>query len=220
MLQIEVINRKKESIVLECLPALSVAENRESFFKEIAQLFPTLSKEYKAIKEAYEVAELTFLDKKREDNITPYFNHLHYAALIVLYLQVTDHEVIIFTLLHDICEDYPKLWPLSRLKEKFGERVAYLVECGTKPPIKKDASDEEKKERDHRHYCRFCHHPREFFIGILSERLHNVLTLGACSPEKRKRKIDETRRYYMPFAADHIILFRELKEALENAERL
>ncbi len=201
--------------MLECLPRLDLAESKEYFFKKIAQIFPTLSKEYKAIEEAHELVEAVFIGKKRDDEVSPYIYHLRYSGLLALYLQVTDHEVIIFVLLHDISEDYPELWPINRIKEKFGENVARLVECATKPPIKEYSS---KEERDHRHYCRFCVHPRDFFKGILSERLHNVLTLSSCSLDKRRRKIAETWRYYMPFAQVHFILYYELKEALEKAD--
>lgn len=193
-----------------------MSENRESFFKRIARLFPTLSQQYQAILRAYDAAEEAFKDDVREEGVQ-YFEHLRGVALILLYLRVSDHELIIAALLHDILEDHPELWPLERIRREFGEQVALLVEYLTKPSESEYAT---KEERDHVYHCRFCIAPREFFLIKLADRLHNILTLAACSPEKRRRKIEETWRYYMPFAEEHFILYYELEEALMRAEQM
>ena len=202
--------------MLERLPPLSMSENRDSFFKRIARLFPTLSPQYQAIEKAYKAAKDAFHDDVREDGVR-YFEHLRGVALILLYLRVSDHELIIAALLHDILEDHPELWPLERIRKEFGERVALLVEYLTKPP---ESEYSTKEERDHVYHCRFCIAPREFFLIKLADRLHNILTLAACTPEKRRRKIEETWRYYMPFAEENFILYYELEEALMRAEQM
>lgn len=202
--------------MLERLPSLLAPENRESFFKRIALIFPTLDPRYKAIEKAYKDAKDAFREDIREGGVR-YFEHLRGVALILLYLRVTDYELIIAALLHDIVEDHPEIWSLERVRREFGERVALLVEYLTKPP---ESEYRTKEDRDHVYHCRFCIAPRDFFLIKLADRLHNVLTLDSCSPEKRQRKIIETWRYYMPFAEEHFILYYELEEALMLAEKM
>jgi hypothetical protein len=45
-----------------------------------------------------------------------------------------------------------------------------------------------------------------------------MYTIWSCEPDKRRRKIEETRRFYMPHAEKHLILLHELEEVLEHAE--
>jgi hypothetical protein len=46
-----------------------------------------------------------------------------------------------------------------------------------------------------------------------------MLTLWTCTEEKRKRKVEETVAYYLPFAEEHFILYHELLEAIEVLEK-
>ncbi len=199
--------------MLEKMKFLNAAENRESFFKRIAQLFPTLDPRYKAIQRAYDCAKNAFREKKRESG-ERYFEHLRAVALILIdYLRVKDYELIIATLLHDIIEDIPS-WTIDRVRSEFGERVALLVESLTKPK----ADGLSKQEVDKIYHERFRFATREFFLIKLSDRLHNTITLWSCTPEKRARKILETKIHYLPYAERELILLHELEEALEKLE--
>lgn len=193
---------------------LSSAQNKETFFRKVAAFYPTLDPRYKAIERAYKAAKDTFREDVREDGVR-YFEHLRAVALILMYLQVSDFEQIIAALLHDIVEDHPELWSLDRIREEFGPRVAWLVEYYTKPPLVLCIT---KEEQDRWYHARFEHAPREFFLGKLSDRFHNVLTLNACPLDKRIRKVAETREYYMPYAREHFILYYELEDALSRVD--
>lgn len=191
---------------------LSSAENRESFFRRVALYYPTLDPRYRLIEKAYNDAKDAFRGVMRDDGETRYFEHIRAVALILLiYLRVRDHELIIAALLHDIVEDRAE-WTIERVRQEYGERVALLVEYLTKPEGYADREEQERAYHSH-----FESAPRDFFLIKLADRFHNIYTLWACSEEKRQRKIEETRRYYLPYAERHLILLHELEEALELA---
>lgn len=195
---------------------LKVAENRETFFRRISFFYPKLDPRYQLIQKAYNDAKDAFRGLYRDDQETRYFEHIRAVTLILIdYLRITDHEMIIAALLHDIVEDIPS-WTIGRVQAEFGERVAFLVEYLTKPPKDEYTS---KEERDRVYHSRFRFAPREFFLLKLADRFHNVITLWNCDEEKRKRKIEETRKYYLPHAEDHFILYHELHEAIEALEK-
>jgi GTP pyrophosphokinase len=192
---------------------LKAAEDRESFFKRIALIFPRSDYRYKLIEKAYNYAKDAFRGTPREDG-ERYFEHVRAVTLIVIdYLRITDYKIIIAALLHDNVEDIPS-WTIKRIAEEFGEEVACLVDYLTKP--KKEYPTKEQQERAY--HFRFHSAPREFFLIKLADRLHNVLTLGGCSLEKRRRKVEETYLHYMPYAQKHFILLHELEWALKQVK--
>jgi (p)ppGpp synthase/HD superfamily hydrolase len=195
---------------------LCAAEDRKSFFRRVALYYPTFDPRYKLIEKAYQDAKDAFRGKFRDDGETRYFEHIRAVALILLdYLRVKDHELIVAALLHDIVEDKDE-WTIERVQLEYGERIALLVEYLTKPS-KKDFPGEGEVERVY--HSRFESAPRDFFLIKLADRFHNVYTLWSCNEEKRRRKIEETWRYYMPHAERHLILLHELEEELEKVEQ-
>jgi GTP pyrophosphokinase len=189
---------------------LSAAENRESFFRRIALFYPKSDPRYIDIERAYNTAKDAFRGIDREGG-ERYFEHIRAVALILIdYLRVKDHHLIIAALLHDIVEDIPS-WNVDRVRVEFGDYVAYLVDYMTKP-----SKDEypDKEEREFVYHFRFKSAPREFFLLKLSDRLHNLLTLGYCTPEKISRKLRETEDHYIHYAETHFILYHELIEAI------
>ncbi len=199
---------------LKRMPFLTAAENRESFFARIALIYPPSDHRYQTIQRAYDAMKRDFREHFREDG-TRYFEHLRAVCLILIeYLRVRDYRLIVAALLHDAVEDLPD-WTIERVRREFGDYVAWLVEYMSKPS-KKDYS--EKTRRDHVYHSRFAAAPRELFLLKLPDRLHNLLTLDGCLPEKRERKIVETKQHYLPYAEQHLILLHELEEAVELAE--
>jgi (p)ppGpp synthase/HD superfamily hydrolase len=109
------------------LEFLKAAENRESFFRRIALIFPTLDPRYRLIERAYNDAKEAFRGVNREGG-ERYFEHIRAVALIVIdHLRVRDADVIVAALLHDIVEDRDD-WTVDRVQDAYGERVALLVE--------------------------------------------------------------------------------------------
>lgn len=201
--------------MFERMSFLETFENRESFFNRIAALYPTLDPRYRRIEQAYNDAKDAFRDIYRDDEETRYFEHIRAVALIIIeYLRIKDPDIIVAALLHDIVEDIDS-WTIQRVRDRYGDRVAFLVEYLTKPDKENFAS---KQERDDLYHSRFHSAPREFFLIKLPDRFHNLYTLWNCDVEKRKRKISETKQYYLPFAESQLILLHELEAQISILE--
>ena len=184
------------------------ASNKERFFKIIASIYATGDWRYKLIESAYEDTKNAFEGVYRE-NGERYSEHLRAVALIVmLYLRQTDYRMIIASLLHDIVEDTH--WTLDMARDKYGEDIALLVEWMTKP------KDIFPKKEDYlkAYYERFERADRRAIILKLADRLHNLLTMWPFSDEKKKQKIDETKRYFIKLSERECILIHELEAAI------
>lgn len=185
-------------------------ENRETFFQRIEEyLYPASDWRYKMIERAYNLAKKEFYKKFRETG-ERYFEHLRRTTLSVIvelyvYRQPHAHILICAALLHDLVEDI-KDWTIERVAGEFCLEVAALVDWLTK----RDAKS---------YHERFEFAPRDFFIIKIPDRRDNMKTIWACSLEKILRKIEETERYYIPYAEKHNILVRELREAVEQAKK-
>jgi (p)ppGpp synthase/HD superfamily hydrolase len=189
------------------------AGNREDFFRIVASLFPTRSPEYKMIERAYDAGKDAFRGNLRESG-ERYFEHLRAVALILmLYLMSEDHREISAGLLHDNVEDKPE-WTVDRVAAEFDGEVALIAET-VSMPYDLFPEKEECLEVYHR---RLADAPRRIIRIKLSDRLHNHLTMWVCSEEKKRRKIEETKRFYLPLAKKHFILYHELLAAIEELE--
>lgn len=51
-----------------------------------------------------------------------------------------------------------------------------------------------------------------------SRRVSFLLTLSGCSREKQRRKIEETKIYYLPYAERELILLHEIEAAIDAIE--
>lgn len=188
-------------------------KSRDAFFRIIASIYTTNDWRYQLIERAYQDAKDAFRGINRVGG-ERYFEHLRAVALIlILYLRVTDYRLIVAALLHDIVEDIPS-WTIERVRQQYGSDIAALVEWMTEP------SDifSDKAECLRVYHKRFAEAPRDVFKIKLADRLHNLLTMWSFKLERRKRKIEETKTYYLPFAEMHIILIHELEAAIAELE--
>lgn len=193
---------------------LASVKTKKDFMQMVSRLYPPGDPGYIAIEMAYEDGKTAARGKFREGGERD-FEHWRSVALIVMvYLGVSSYEMIIAALLHDIVED-SEYWSVEKVRQRYGDFVARYVERMSKPKAGEFSS---KEARDNFYHGRFATADRLFFILKLSDRLHNLLTLGACSREKIKRKIDETRRYYLPYAKTHLILWFEILAATQEIE--
>lgn len=194
---------------------LAAAENRESFFERISLFLPSMDPRYRDIQRAYNDAKEAFRDKKRDSGEGYFKQHIRAVTIIITdYLKVRDPIVIISAMLHDIVEDN-RSWPIERVRLEFGDQVALLVDYMTKLSKEKYPSEEKRLKIYH---DRFEFAPREFFIIKLADRLHNLLTIWDSSPEKIAKKIEETKRHYLPYAEKQIILIHELEAIIKELE--
>ena len=187
---------------------LKSSYDRESFFDIVGSIYPTLDWRYKMIEKAYKDAKKAFKGHFR-DSGERYFEHLRAVALIViLYLRVRDYRLIVVALLHDIVEDRPE-WTIERVAKEYGEDIAVLVEWCTKP------GGENSTRIYHE---RFALAPREFFLVKMADRLHNLLTMWTLEKDHIRKKVEETRIHYLPYAEEHFILIHELEAILQKLE--
>ena len=156
--------------------------------------------EMEKIKLAYALAEFGHSEQRR-DNGEPYFNHLVGSTLILVdELGITDVDLVVSELLHDMLEDSPILNKGSLLLI-FGKRVAQIVQNVTKPK----RNDPRFGNDSERHQAYFTHLQScrvDEKIVKLVDRLHNVRTLNQCLPKKRERKIQETYDFYLSLVDD------------------
>ena len=152
----------------------------------------------KKIKEAYDFIILKHQGQLRKSG-EPYYHHLLEVAYILASLQAGP-ATIMAGLLHDVVEDTDV--QIEEIEERWGEEVAKLVDALTKIQrlkLSKIDSDDFEAE-DH----------RKIFIGMakdirviiikLADRLHNMRTLSALSPERQIALSKETNDVFVPIA--------------------
>ncbi len=194
---------------------LEEAGDRSKFFRRVASFLPPMDPRYRAIEKAYDFAEDAFRDQQRESG-ERYFGHLRSVDLILIdYLRIRNYILLIAGMIHDIIEDIPS-WTIERVRAEFGDEVALLLNYLSKPSKEDYPSEEERLSVYH---GRFPFAPRDFWLVKLPDRLHNLLTMWSLSPEKIAFKVEETERYYLPYAEEHQILIHELEEAIKELKK-
>ncbi len=149
----------------------------------------------------------------------PFLEHPFQVALTLAELQL-DATALMAALLHDVPEDTP--FTLKQVEDKFGADVAKLVDGVTKlgklalPEPQEGARSaprEQQAENLRKMLVAMAEDLRVVFIK-LADRLHNMRTLDALPPEKRKSVARETLEIYAPLA--HRLGIWELKWQLED----
>ncbi|WP_407352571.1 RelA/SpoT family protein [Luteimonas sp. R10] len=127
----------------------------------------------------------------------PYITH-PVAVARVLAEQKVDLETLVAAILHDTIEDTP----LTReaLAGEFGEAVAELVEGVTKLDKLHFGSRQEAAAESFRKMMLAMARDLRVILIKLGDRLHNMRTLGAQTPEARERIARETLEVYAPIA--------------------
>ncbi len=127
----------------------------------------------------------------------PYITH-PVAVATVLAEQRVDVETLIAAILHDTLEDTP----LSResIVSEFGETVAELVEGVTKLDKLSFADRQEAAAESFRKMLLAMARDLRVILIKLADRLHNMRTLSAQTPEARERIARETLEIYAPIA--------------------
>lgn len=130
----------------------------------------------------------------------PYVEHLLEAmCVLVEAVGVTDVDVLRAAVLHDVVED--TACPLGEIRERFGDRVATLVDWVTKPPRPEGWSREEARAA---YLDRLRGAPDDAVLVKLADRLSNVQRLDTHPrPEKRRAYYDETVHSILPLAERH-----------------
>ena len=127
----------------------------------------------------------------------PYVTHPIAVARILTPLHL-DTQSIIAALLHDVVEDTEIT--AAQIAEKFGQPVADLVDGLSKlERIHFETREDAQAENFRKMLLAMARDVRVILIK-LADRLHNMRTLGAMSPEKCERIARETMEIYAPIA--------------------
>ncbi|MFA6313072.1 MAG: bifunctional (p)ppGpp synthetase/guanosine-3',5'-bis(diphosphate) 3'-pyrophosphohydrolase [Sterolibacterium sp.] len=123
-----------------------------------------------------------------------------------------DPQALTAALLHDVMED--TAIPKQELAEKFGKAVAELVDGVSKIDRIENQTFEEAQAENFRKMLLAMARDVRVILIKLSDRLHNMRTLGAVAPQKRRRIARETLDIYAPIANRLGLnaLYRELQE--------
>jgi len=154
----------------------------------------------------------------------PYLEHPLQVALTLAELQL-DASSLAAALLHDVPENCGI--PISKIEAKFGSEVAKLVDGTTKlgklswqvpgEMARRGRGSvttrQQQAENLRKMLVAMAEDLRVVFIK-LADRRHNMHTLGALSPEKRRTIARETLEIYAPLA--HRLGIWELKWQLED----
>ena len=166
--------------------------------EDVYMLYISSPEDRKRIKEAYDFIMLKHNNQFRKSG-EPYYHHLVEVAFILANLQCGPNTLIA-GLLHDVVEDTDVT--IEEIKKRWGEEVSKIVDALTKIQRLKlsKITSEEFEAEDH----------RKIFLGMakdirvilikLADRLHNLRTLGALSPDRQHAISKETIEVFVPIA--------------------
>ncbi|MBP6018009.1 MAG: bifunctional (p)ppGpp synthetase/guanosine-3',5'-bis(diphosphate) 3'-pyrophosphohydrolase [Burkholderiaceae bacterium] len=196
------------------LPA-PAADSSPNTIASLAPLIKIISayldtKDVERVKEAYRFADRAHLGQFRASG-EPYISHPIAVTEICAGWKL-DADALMAALLHDVIEDQDVT--KQELAEKFSVDVSEIVDGVSKLERLEFATKADQQAESFRKMLLAMSRDVRVILIKLADRLHNMRTLGAVSPEKRRRIARETLDIYTPIA--HRLglnaLFRELQD--------
>ena len=148
------------------------------------------------VREAYEVAEAAHKGQKRRSG-EPYITHPVAVADILADLRM-DGATLAAAILHDVVEDTGVSG--EEITERFGGEIADIVDGVTKLDQIQFKSRKEAQAESFRKMILAMVRDIRVIMVKLSDRVHNMRTLGAMPPAKRRLVARETLDIYAPIA--------------------
>ncbi len=152
--------------------------------------------EVEKVTRAYEFSAKAHEGQHRKSG-EPYIHHPLEVARILAEMHM-DYPTLAAAILHDVIEDTPTL--KNEIQKKFGKGVAELVDGVSKLTQITFTSYAEAQAHNFRKMLMAMSNDIRVILVKLADRLHNMRTLGALSPEKRRRIARETLEIYAPIA--------------------
>ncbi len=197
---------------------LDKAKKIETIEEAKALLWERIPSPLPATTKALELA-LTAHDGQQRKSGEPYIIHPILVAAITAAIS-NDETMVQAALLHDVVEDTH--FDIEDLEREFGDDVAHMVEGLTK--IVEIRDEELASSGSNERLINSALSFRKMLIASikdirvlvikLCDRLHNMLTLDALTPQKQKRIAEETLVVYAPIA--HRLGISRLKNQLED----
>ncbi|PCS23202.1 bifunctional GTP diphosphokinase/guanosine-3',5'-bis pyrophosphate 3'-pyrophosphohydrolase [Candidatus Enterovibrio escicola] len=163
-----------------------------------------------ALRQAYLVARDAHEGQNRSSG-EPYIIHPIAVAQILAEMRL-DQETLMAALLHDVIEDTEVT--KEDLQQRFGDNVADLVDGVSKLDKLKFRDRREAKAENFRKMIMAMAHDIRVILIKLADRTHNMRTLGALRPDKRRRIASETLEIFSPLA--HRLGIHNIKVELEE----
>ncbi len=148
------------------------------------------------IREAAEFGTSAHHGQKRLSG-EPFIAHPVATAAILADLRL-DADTIVAAILHDVIEDTPT--PKDQLATRFGADVAELVDGVTKLDQIKFKSREEAQAESFRKMLLAMVRDLRVILVKLADRMHNMRTIDAMAPARRRAIARETLEIYAPIA--------------------
>ncbi len=180
----------------------------EGLKQQISAYLP--SEQVALVQQAYVLARDAHAPQTRTSG-EPYITHPVAVASILADMRM-DHETLMAALCHDVIEDteYSK----EDLEQRFGTTVAELVQGVSKlDKVKFKDMKEFEVTNLQKMFMAMTQDIRVILIK-LADRTHNMRTIGALKPEKRRRIARETLELYAPIA--NRLGIHNIKNELEN----
>ncbi|MCC7410296.1 MAG: bifunctional GTP diphosphokinase/guanosine-3',5'-bis pyrophosphate 3'-pyrophosphohydrolase [Gammaproteobacteria bacterium] len=154
------------------------------------------SEQVEAIMHAYDFGASAHEGQMRISG-EPYIQHPLEVAGILADMHM-DHETLVAAILHDVIEDTDTR--KETIKKEFGDDVASIVDGVSKlTQMEFESYAEEQAQNIQKMLMAMASDIRVILVK-LADRLHNMRTLGALSPIKRRRIARETLDIYAPIA--------------------
>jgi len=153
-------------------------------------------KDVARLAEAYRFSEAAHAGQTRQSG-DPYISHPLAVAEILADWHL-DGQTLMAALLHDVTEDTSVT--KDEISDTFGRPVAELVDGVSKlDRIEFQSAEDAQAENFRKMLLAMARDVRVMLIK-LADRLHNMRTLGAVPPAKRRRIARETMEIYAPIA--------------------
>ena len=173
----------------------------ESWLESITKGRP--ASEAELIRHACDLAQTAHAGQTRASG-EPYVRHSIAVAQILADLRL-DHEAISAAILHDVVEDTDV--SLEDITQKFGSRVAHLVDGVTKMDLIEELPDRPAASRKEHAEAESL---RKMLLAMaedirvvlikFADRLHNMRTLDSLPSDKQQRIARETMELFAPLA--------------------
>jgi guanosine-3',5'-bis(diphosphate) 3'-pyrophosphohydrolase len=148
------------------------------------------------VQEAYDFAFQAH-DGQRRRSGEPYITHPVAVADLLADLRL-DAQTLIAAILHDVMEDTPNT--KAEITDRFGREVAELVDGVSKLDQVQFRSRAEAQAESFRKMLLAMVRDIRVIMVKLADRTHNMRTLGAMPPAKRRAIARETLEIYAPIA--------------------
>ncbi|MGH8580502.1 MAG: RelA/SpoT family protein [Gammaproteobacteria bacterium] len=174
--------------------ASAPASSLEDLFKQAgAYLAPG---QVAKVREAYEFGARAHKGQHRLSG-EPYIEHPLAVAEILVQMHM-DHETLMAAMLHDVIEDTAT--EKDRISSEFGSEVAELVDGVSKLTQMEFETYAQAQAHNFQKMLMAMTHDMRVILVKLADRLHNMRTIAALAPAKRRLIARETLDIYAPIA--------------------